>query len=190
MARLSDLVASVADATGETTASVTVIARYLREAGLITTGGRGLSAARMTSHDLASLLLAMTSLGDNTKAGETVALVGQMLLEPMAPTNDRGKISHGTILIEEHREKLGLEVNMSLRDCLAFQIDRYSINPEPPQEPPPKPPKINPATGMFKIDRDPFTFRGSTLPKSISIKVGQSFWGWEASRCNFAAATA
>jgi hypothetical protein len=117
MARLSDLVQTVADATGETAASVTVIARFLREAGLIATGGRGPSAARMTAPDLASLLLAVTALGDSTKAGETVARVGNFLLEPMAP---------------EHCEALGVKADQSLRDCLATQLEHYSTNPEMP----------------------------------------------------------
>lgn len=179
MAKLSDLVRTIADATEETTASVTVVARFLREAGLITTGGRGLNAARMGSHDLASLLLGITSPGESIKAGETVARVGQMLLEPVAQPNDRSEYSYSPIFIEEHEAELGLKCEMPLIDCLAVQIDRYLLDPTPPREP--KPPSIDPLNGTTEVSDDVFAFRGSTLPKSISIKILQSVWGWEAS---------
>jgi hypothetical protein len=166
MARLSDLVQIVADATGETTASVTVIARSLREAGLIATGGRGRSAARMTSRDLASLLLAVSSLGDNTKAGETVSFVSQFFLETEVVADD-GNFCFS--LNDDYCQALGVKAEQSLHGCLATQIDRYSINPESPNPAPPQP------------DLSPFSFNGSTLPRSIEIGLGQGEDGWEAS---------
>lgn len=72
MARLSDLVRVVADLTGVGLASTTVVARVLREQGLISTNGRGRNAAKMGSRDAASLLLGVVTLGDSTKAAEAV----------------------------------------------------------------------------------------------------------------------
>jgi hypothetical protein len=169
MAKLSDLVQVVANVTGEAPASVAVIARSLREAGLIATGGRGRSAARMTSHDLASLLLAVSSLGDNTKAGDTVTAVSQLSLE------SRAQNPAGLNLTDEHRQALGVTAEQSLLECLAIQIDRYSIESGSFSAGP------DMLIGRILPDPASFSFRGSTLPKSIGIAVGRSFDDWYAS---------
>lgn len=59
MALLSDLVKIVAAVEGLEEVSVGIFARHAREAGLITQGGRGRSAAKMTTRDAANLLLAV-----------------------------------------------------------------------------------------------------------------------------------
>lgn len=72
MAKLSDLVRTVADLTDVPLSSVTVVARVLREAELIKSGGRGRGGANMGSTDAAHLLLGVITLGDTTKAAEVV----------------------------------------------------------------------------------------------------------------------
>jgi hypothetical protein len=61
MANSRELVECIASITGRPLASVTGHMRYLREAepSLVTTGGRGIAAPRMTSKDAASLLCAV-----------------------------------------------------------------------------------------------------------------------------------
>lgn len=72
MATLSDLVETIAKAEGLDPATVSLIARNVREAGLITTGGRGLSAAKMTSADAANLLIAVNATVAARHAPQTV----------------------------------------------------------------------------------------------------------------------
>ncbi len=59
MATLSELVGIIAEVEGLDHANVNLIAREAREAGLIRTGGRGLSAAKMDFSDAANLLIAV-----------------------------------------------------------------------------------------------------------------------------------
>lgn len=59
MAFFSDLVRAVAQAEGMDEMTVTGIGQYVRDAGYITKGGRGRSAAKMTSRDAANLLIAV-----------------------------------------------------------------------------------------------------------------------------------
>ena len=73
MAKLSDLVRTVADLTGAPLSSVTVVGRVLREAGFVASKGRGRGGANMGSRDTAHLLLGVITLGDTTKAAEIVA---------------------------------------------------------------------------------------------------------------------
>jgi hypothetical protein len=61
MATLSDLVRVVAAVQGMDETSVMVMARLAREAGHISQGGRGFSAARMTVRDGANLLIAVNA---------------------------------------------------------------------------------------------------------------------------------
>jgi hypothetical protein len=59
MATLSELVDAVAHVEGLDPSTVGLIARNLREAGHIVTGGRGLSAAKMGIRDAANLIIAV-----------------------------------------------------------------------------------------------------------------------------------
>jgi hypothetical protein len=67
MATLEKLVATIADIEGLGRERVRAIARAVRQAGLITTLGRGPSAARMTETDAANLLIAV-NVADTARA--------------------------------------------------------------------------------------------------------------------------
>lgn len=73
MATSGELIKTVAEITGHPEARVNTYFRSLREAGLVTKGGRGPSAAKMTSRDAATLLTAlMGSRFDNEPAAQIV----------------------------------------------------------------------------------------------------------------------
>lgn len=73
MATSGDLIKTVAEITGHPDARVTTYFRSLREAGLVTKGGRGPSAAKMTFRDAATLLTAlMGSRFDSEPAAQIV----------------------------------------------------------------------------------------------------------------------
>jgi hypothetical protein len=72
MATLTELVETVANVEGLDSASVRLIARLVREAGLVTTGGRGPSAGQMTVKDAANLLIAVNATGKVQEAAQTV----------------------------------------------------------------------------------------------------------------------
>src|SRR5262249_2541293 len=61
MASLSELARTIAQVEGLEEATVNLIGRYVREDGLIATGGRGTSAATMTARDAANLLIAVNA---------------------------------------------------------------------------------------------------------------------------------
>jgi hypothetical protein len=73
MATLTQLVDTVAAVEGLEPSAVSLIARYVREAGLITTGGRGGSAAKMNLADAANLLIGVNATATATDAAETVS---------------------------------------------------------------------------------------------------------------------
>src|SRR4051794_11597802 len=72
MATLSELVEILARVEGIEPATVGLVARNLREAGLITTRGRGLSAANMSFRDAANLLIAVNATVSAREAPETL----------------------------------------------------------------------------------------------------------------------
>jgi hypothetical protein len=72
MATLSELAGTIAEAEGMDPATVALIARYVREAGLIEKKGRGPSAARMGAKDAANLLIAVNA---SSSAREAPAVV-------------------------------------------------------------------------------------------------------------------
>jgi hypothetical protein len=63
MATLSDLVKAIAEIQGLEENQVLWIARYLREDGLITQGGRGRGGAKMGARDAANLLIGINAPG-------------------------------------------------------------------------------------------------------------------------------
>ena len=71
MATLSELVDTIATTEGLDPASVALIGRYLREFGLITKRGRGLSAASMSVADAANLLIAVNATRNAAEAAKT-----------------------------------------------------------------------------------------------------------------------
>lgn len=85
MARLSDLMKCVAQACGVSEASARVMARVLRESGLVSKGGRGLNAAQMSATDVANILIGFAVPCDATKLGSAVANVGSLVLTGQAP---------------------------------------------------------------------------------------------------------
>jgi hypothetical protein len=78
MATLSELVETVAKAEGMDPATVSLIARNVRERGLITTGGRGTSAGKMTFLDAAHLLIGVNASDRIQDAARTVRTYGEL----------------------------------------------------------------------------------------------------------------
>jgi hypothetical protein len=72
MATLTELAKAIADIEGLDLANVNLIAREVREAGLITTAGRGRSAAKMNVSDAANLLIAVNVSVQIREAPEAV----------------------------------------------------------------------------------------------------------------------
>lgn len=72
MAILSDLVERIAEVEGIDPATVSLIARHIREDGLIATHGRGPSAAKMSFADAANLLIGVNATTTVANAARTV----------------------------------------------------------------------------------------------------------------------
>lgn len=68
MAKLNDLIRAASAVTGESEAHLKVLARSLREVGMIATFGRGRHAAEMHAQDGAFLLLGLLSYGEVMRA--------------------------------------------------------------------------------------------------------------------------
>lgn len=101
MAILSSLAEAIAEIEGIDYASVIMIARTVREGGLIRTGGRGTSAAHMQVTDAANLLIAVNVSPRLRSAVETVKtyrdLAGEVPFdEPWVPSTMR--FTFGTAL--------------------------------------------------------------------------------------------
>lgn len=79
MATSKQLIEAVSRATGLTEETVHVHMRNLREAGLITLGGRGASAARMTPLDAARLMMAVSGSGFVKESVNAVASFAGLL---------------------------------------------------------------------------------------------------------------
>jgi hypothetical protein len=77
MAVLSELVNTVAKVTGMDAATVALIARHAREAGLIAMSGRGPSAASMRPTDAANLLIAINTVHQASSVGRVIPLYRQ-----------------------------------------------------------------------------------------------------------------
>jgi hypothetical protein len=91
MARLEELVETVAEQEGMDPATVRLIARNVREAGLITTGGRGTSAGQMTFGDAANLLIGVNASVNAREAPETVRKYRRMRPACRNQSGDFGK---------------------------------------------------------------------------------------------------
>jgi hypothetical protein len=77
MATLSELVDTVAKVTGMDPATVALLARHAREAGLIAMRGRGPSAAAMGLTDAANLLIAVNTVQHASEVARAVPLYRQ-----------------------------------------------------------------------------------------------------------------
>ena len=80
MALISHLVEELAKSTGVAEKSITVIARWLREDGLLSQKGRGRGAAKATPMDAARLLIALMIDGKIKNAPQAVRDFGQLVL--------------------------------------------------------------------------------------------------------------
>lgn len=174
MARLSDLTSTVAVASGVPDAAARVIARSLREAGLVSKGGRGLSAARMGAADVASVLLAFASPEDVTKSGHTVKVLGDLRLEPLVPIE--GKRSHDFLILEEEEDRTGLSEKQTLWSVLTTLIERYSSEGRLPPEAEVKAAK--PERARLVVDSGPR--ESDPTPCAITLSVTKDEYGWKA----------
>jgi hypothetical protein len=96
MATLSELVDAIAAVEGIDPATVTLIARYVREAGLISTGGRGPSAAAMGLSDAANLLIGVNATTTAAESARTVS-ANRELEVFRAKTDPRPAMKYGTL---------------------------------------------------------------------------------------------
>ena len=96
MAFFNDLVRVIAEAEGMDEITVTGIGQYVRDAGFITKGGRGRSAALMTAADAANLLIGVNAAGKAKDAAEAVSRYSELQLThdmadaPWAPAGAAG----------------------------------------------------------------------------------------------------
>ena len=113
MATSGELINTVAVITGHSEARVVTYFRSLREAGLVTKGGRGPSAAKMSYRDAATLLTAlMGSRFDNEPAAQIVR------------DFDTVRATHGahrTTLPSNEREEWFDAPYIETRRCLSFE---------------------------------------------------------------------
>lgn len=98
MAKLSDLIPATAKVLGIPENTVALYARHLREARLITTGGRGPGGAEMKPEDCANLLLALM-LAEHAKdapfaVGLGINLIGQSASWIDAANPEKGGWKH------------------------------------------------------------------------------------------------
>lgn len=125
MALLSQLVSVLAQVTGDPEPGMVVLARSLREAGYITTGGRGRSAAHMTERDAAAMLLAVAAGGDNTRAADTLRHVGNLrLLEGSAGRAYDGV--HEKFPLSQRPVGIGLAPGATMLECLTLLLGQYA----------------------------------------------------------------
>jgi hypothetical protein len=93
MASLSELVATIAEAEAIDPATVSLVARYVREGGLIEKRGRGPSAAKMGATDAANLLIAVNATSSIRDAASAVRVYRDLidLERTSAPPNSFGE---------------------------------------------------------------------------------------------------
>jgi hypothetical protein len=80
MATINELAQAVAEAEGMDLPTVALIARYLREAGLIQKKGRGASAAQMNVADAANLLIAVNASGAAQDSALVVPIYRELVI--------------------------------------------------------------------------------------------------------------
>jgi len=85
MAKLSDLIPTLAQVLPMPEQTVAMYARHLREARLLSTGGRGLGAAKMTATDCARLLIAIMAADQVKNTVNAVETFWSLPLEEIAP---------------------------------------------------------------------------------------------------------
>lgn len=178
MARLSHLTSTVAAASGVPDTAARVIARSLREAGLVSKGGRGLSAARMGAADVASLLLAFASPEDVTKSGQTVKVIGDLKLEPWVPL---GKRNLDFLILEDEEDRTGLSEKQTLWSVLTTLVERYSSEGRLPLEGKAATAKAATAKVAWAFDMvDSGPRETDPTPCAITLSVTKDEFGWKA----------
>lgn len=118
MALLSTMVERIAEVEGVEIAYASGIARYLREAGLITQAGRGRGAAHMTSLDAARFLIGLNASATAKEAPETVKAFERIINRWDHRTEITDVCVKGETFISAITALLGLCANPSLRDKL------------------------------------------------------------------------
>src|SRR5882672_505407 len=91
MATLSTVVSAVANVEGLDPSTVELIARNIREAGHIVTGGRGLSAAQMSVRDVANLLIAVNASSIAREAADQVVTYRELIAKEFVWENETRK---------------------------------------------------------------------------------------------------
>jgi hypothetical protein len=125
MATLSELVETIADVEGLDPATVGLIGRYIREAGLITQRGRGPSAAKMGRSDAANLLIgvnAAKNVVDAARAVTTYRLLTSYTEQPAMKYGVLGEAIEQLIFgagVGELSTLLGQEVQLELQEAFA-----------------------------------------------------------------------
>jgi hypothetical protein len=96
MATLSELVNTIAAVEGIDPATAALIARYIREAGLISTGGRGPSAAMMNVRDAANLLIGVNTATAAIEAENMVRAYRELEAKDFTPGPPAAARKYGT----------------------------------------------------------------------------------------------
>jgi hypothetical protein len=97
MATLSELVDTIAAVEDIDPATVALMARYIREAGLISTGGRGPSAATMSLRDAANLLIGVNATTTAVEAARTVSAYRELEAHAIRRAPDEPRMKYGTL---------------------------------------------------------------------------------------------
>lgn len=118
MARLSDLVLDLAAVLRMEATTINTYARHLREAGLLSQGGRGVNAAHVTALDAARLLIALMVDGYAKDAPQIVRDFGRAVLF-LADEDEQPEDL-------QFRSLLGLEIGCSLEQFFAGIIELWA----------------------------------------------------------------
>ena len=132
MALISHIVKELAESTGTAEKSITVIARWLREDGLLSQKGRGRGAAQATPLDAARLLIALMVGGKMKNAPQAVRDFGQLV--SMIPSKEAGgrKINLENLcgLPDGHTFEEGLAALIGIwenEDAMRFVMDHRDL---------------------------------------------------------------
>lgn len=124
MALLSELVRVVAEYEGMDEVSVGIFARHAREAGLISQGGRGRSAAKMTARDAANLLMAVNGCSLAKDVPTIVPLLRSLSCEGALFGDDFENLVSGMARKDRH-ERIGITYVRFFKPQLAVEITMY-----------------------------------------------------------------
>lgn len=126
MALISDLVSAIAEVEGVPDATVSLAARYAREAGFLSQGARGRNAPRATVGDCANLLIAVNANGCTVKdAPQAIKTYRQLELHTAHGGQDVRQ--HAVEFRRIEREKLRFldRRDATFGDMLEAIIDRF-----------------------------------------------------------------